>query len=161
MNCACAYNNTAERNLLLLILLLLRTALAPNWQSRVHLNCACVYYNPLLLHKIDKIKITGTSHEISSAMDKKYNILLLINFIFDPTFFHITSYQILQNYGILINHESFFSEKRFPTTSSFLIFKIKFFSDWNHEKNILQNEIFINKLLNLIIIYSFSKIVNS
>ena len=39
MNCACAYNHTAERNLL--ILLLLRTALAPYWQSLVHLNCAC------------------------------------------------------------------------------------------------------------------------
>ena len=37
--CACAYNNTAERNLL--ILLLLRTALAAYWQSLVHLNCAC------------------------------------------------------------------------------------------------------------------------
>ena len=40
MNCACAYNDTAERDLLLLILLL-RTALAPYWQSLVYLNCAC------------------------------------------------------------------------------------------------------------------------
>ena len=39
MNCACAYYDTAEHNLL--ILLLLRTALAPYWQSLVHLNCAC------------------------------------------------------------------------------------------------------------------------
>ena len=33
----------------LLILLLLRIALAPYWQSLVHLNCACVYYNTLLV----------------------------------------------------------------------------------------------------------------
>ena len=39
LNCACAYNHKAERNLL--ILLLLRTTLAPYWQSLVHLNCAC------------------------------------------------------------------------------------------------------------------------
>ena len=41
LNCACAYNHTAERNLLLIILLLLRTALALYWQSFVHFNCAC------------------------------------------------------------------------------------------------------------------------
>ena len=34
------YSLTAERNLFL-ILLFLRTALAPYWQSLVHLNCAC------------------------------------------------------------------------------------------------------------------------
>ena len=67
MNCAYAYNHAAERNLLL-ILFLLRTALAPYWQSLVHLNSACVYYNTLLLHKIEKIKMTGTSREILSEM---------------------------------------------------------------------------------------------
>ena len=35
----------------------------------------------------------------------------LINFTFTRTFFLIASYQILQNYAILINHESFFQEK--------------------------------------------------
>ena len=30
-------------------------------------------YNPLLLHKIEKIKMAGTSHEISSAMDENYD----------------------------------------------------------------------------------------
>ena len=40
MNYTCAYSLTAEQNLFL-ILLLLRTALAPYWQSLVHLNCAC------------------------------------------------------------------------------------------------------------------------
>ena len=42
--------------------LLLRTALAPYWQSLLHLNCACVYF------KIDKIKMAGTSRDISSVM---------------------------------------------------------------------------------------------
>ena len=32
-------------------------------------------------------------------------------FYFFRTFFHIASYQILQNDAILINHESFFQEK--------------------------------------------------
>ena len=47
LNCECAYSPTGEHNLLLtllltlLTLLLLRTALAPYWQSLVHLNCAC------------------------------------------------------------------------------------------------------------------------
>ena len=67
MNCACAYYDTAE-HYLLLILLRLRTALAPYWQSIVHLNCACVYYNTLLLHKIDKIKMAGSICEMSSEM---------------------------------------------------------------------------------------------
>ena len=65
MNCACAYYDTAERNL---ILILLRTALGPYWQSLVHLNCACVYYNTLLLHKIEKIKMAGSIREMSIEM---------------------------------------------------------------------------------------------
>ena len=63
MNCACAYSHAAEHNLLL-IFFLLRTALTPYWQSLVHLNCACVYWNPLLLHKINKIKMAPKSHKI-------------------------------------------------------------------------------------------------
>ena len=54
--------------ILLLILLLLRTALASYWQSLVHLNCACVYYNPLLLHKINKIKMAGTTRGVSWSL---------------------------------------------------------------------------------------------
>ena len=69
LNCARAYCDTAERNLLL-ILLLLCAALAPYWQSLVHLNCTCVYYNTLLLllHKIEKIKMAGSIREMSSEM---------------------------------------------------------------------------------------------
>ena len=61
-------NHTAERNLLLL-----RTALAPYWQSLLHLNCACFYYNTPLLHKIVKINMAGTSREISSAIDENHD----------------------------------------------------------------------------------------
>ena len=67
LNCACAYYDTAEPDLLL-ILLLLRTALAPYGQSLVHLNCACVYYNTLVLHKIEKIKMAGSIREMSNEM---------------------------------------------------------------------------------------------
>ena len=42
---------------------------------------------------------------------KHRKIMLLINFIFDPTFFLIASYQILKNYAIPINHELFCREK--------------------------------------------------
>ena len=45
---------------------------------------------------------------------KHRKIILLINFIFDQTFFLIASYQILKNYAILINHESFCQRKYFP-----------------------------------------------
>ena len=90
-------------SILLLILLLPRTALASYCKSLVHLNCACAHshetkLNPssysssssysvsillqkpctfelrmrllksLLLHKIDKIKMAGTSRDISSVM---------------------------------------------------------------------------------------------
>ena len=37
--------------------------------------------------------------------------MLLINFIFAPTFFLIASYQILKNYAILMNYKSLFQEK--------------------------------------------------
>ena len=33
-----------------------------------------LYYNTLLLHKIDKIKMAGISREISSAMDENHSI---------------------------------------------------------------------------------------
>ena len=66
LNCSCAYYDTAERNLL--ILLLLRTALVPYSKSLVHLNCVCVYYNTLLLHQIEKIKMAGSICEMSSEM---------------------------------------------------------------------------------------------
>ena len=50
---------------------------------------------------------------------KHRKIILLINFIFDPTFFLIASYQISKNYSILINHESFFQRKDFSQLHSF------------------------------------------
>ena len=43
-------------------------------------------------------------------------IIQLRNFIFTQTFFLIASYQIYKNDVILINHGSFFLEKRFSTT---------------------------------------------
>ena len=39
---------------------------------------------------------------------KYRKVILLINFIFAPTFFLIASYQILKNYAILINYKSLF-----------------------------------------------------
>ena len=72
LNCACAYSLTAEQNLLL-ILLHLRPALAPYWQSLVHLNCACSITTRYYLHKIDKIKMAGTSREISGVMTSAAN----------------------------------------------------------------------------------------
>ena len=50
---------------------------------------------------------------------KRRKIILLINFIFDPTFFLIASYQILKNYAILTNHESFFQRKDIPQLDRF------------------------------------------
>ena len=50
---------------------------------------------------------------------KHRKMILLINFIFDPTFFLTASYQILKNYAILINHESFFQKKDFPQLHRF------------------------------------------
>ena len=55
---------------------------------------------------------------------KHRKIILLINFIFDPTFFLIASYQILKNYAILINHESFFQRKDVPQLHRFCLLKI-------------------------------------
>ena len=78
-------------------------------------------------------------------------------FYFWPNFF---SFRFLPNFKKLCDSNkswNIFSEKRFPTTSPFLIFQNIFSNGWNHWKNMFQNEIFINKLLNLIIIYSFSK----
>ena len=54
-------------------------------------------------------------------------IILLINFIFAPTFFLIASYQILKNYAILINHETFFQRKDFPHLRRFCFLKINSF----------------------------------
>ena len=42
---------------------------------------------------------------------KYRKIMLLINFIFNPTFFLIASHQILKNYAILINYKSLFQKK--------------------------------------------------
>ena len=54
---------------------------------------------------------------------KHRKIILLINFIFDPTFLLIDSYQIWKNYAILINHESFFQRKDFPQLHRFWFLK--------------------------------------
>ena len=62
---------------------------------------------------------------------KHKKIILLINFIFDPTFFLIASYQILKNCAILINHESLFQEKDSLQLKHFLFLKMnKLLSNW-------------------------------
>ena len=50
---------------------------------------------------------------------KYRKIILLINFIFSPTFFLIASYQILKNHAILINSESLFQAKDSLQLNSF------------------------------------------
>ena len=55
---------------------------------------------------------------------KHRKIILLINFIFDPTFCLIASYQILKNYAILISQGSFFQEKYFLQLDRFRFLKM-------------------------------------
>ena len=81
------------------------------------------------------------------------------DFIFALTFFLIASYQILKNDVILINHRSFFQEKDSPQFHRFHFLKRNSLMDETIKK-IFQNEIFINKFLNLVIVDSFSKIGN-
>ena len=50
---------------------------------------------------------------------KHRKIILFINLTFDTTYFLIASCQILKNYAILINHESFFQRKDFPQLHRF------------------------------------------
>ena len=49
---------------------------------------------------------------------------LINKFYFDPTFFLIAFYQILEHFEILINHESFFQRKDFPQFRRFWFLKI-------------------------------------
>ena len=58
---------------------------------------------------------------------KYRKIILLINFIFAPTFFLIASYQILKHYAILINYKSFFKEKDSLQLNHFQFSKIQQF----------------------------------
>ena len=60
----------------------------------------------LLKGYFERVKINF--HETNLKYRK---IILLINFIFAPTFFLIPSCQILKNYAILINYKSLFQEK--------------------------------------------------
>ena len=55
---------------------------------------------------------------------KYRKIILLINFIFAPSFFLIASYQILKNYAILINYKSLFQEKDFLQLNHFQFSKM-------------------------------------
>ena len=48
----------------------------------------------------------------------------LTNFIFTRTFFLVTSYQILKNYVIIINHGPFFQEKNFLQLNHFQFSKM-------------------------------------
>ena len=83
---------------------------------------------------------------------KHRKIILLMNFIFDSTFLLIASYQILKNYAILKNHESFFQRKDFPQLHSFWFPKINSLMAATIKKPFSKTKIFLNKLLNLIII---------
>ena len=51
-------------------------------------------------------------------------MILLIYFIFDPTYFLIASSHILKNDAILINHGSFFKEKDSPQLDRFQFLKM-------------------------------------
>ena len=69
----------------------------------------------ILLSRIEILLLKGF-FEIKKIILQEKNlkhrkIILLINFIFAPTFFLIASYQILKNYAILINYKSLFQEK--------------------------------------------------
>ena len=65
--------------------------------------------------KADNFAFKNSNIIISHLKNLKHKkIILLINFIFDTTFFLIAYDQILKNYAILINHESFFQRKDFP-----------------------------------------------
>ena len=55
---------------------------------------------------------------------KYRKIILLINFIFAPTFFLIASYQISKNDGILINYKSLFQEIDSPKLNHFQFLKM-------------------------------------
>ena len=74
-----------------------------------------------ILKVSDPLKIVFIHENLTSGKKnlKHRKIILLINFIFDPTFFLIASYQILKNYAILINHESFFQRKDLPQLHRF------------------------------------------
>ena len=61
--------------------------------------------------KLYQLKV-GKEKIIFHEKNLKYRkIIYLTNFIFTRTFFHITSYKILKNDVILINHGSFFQVK--------------------------------------------------
>ena len=82
----------------------------------------------ILLSKIAILLLKGYFKREKIILQEKNlkhrKIILLKNFIFDPTFYLIASYQILKNYAILINHESFFQRKDFPQLHRFQFSKI-------------------------------------
>ena len=65
----------------------------------------------LQLKVVDQRKFGREKINFHEKNLKYRKIILLINFIFVPIFFLITSYQILKNYPILINYKSLFQEK--------------------------------------------------
>ena len=85
-------------------------------------------------------------------------LILLITFIFDRTFFLITSRQLFENDATLINHRLFFQRKDPPQLHRFQFLEINSLMVETIKKKIFQTQIFINKLLNLIIFDKFSKI---
>ena len=75
-----------------------------------------------------RILLMGYFERVKIILQEKYSkhrkIILLINFIFAPTFFLIASHQILKNYAILINYKSFFQGKHFPQLHHFQFSKM-------------------------------------
>ena len=82
------------------------------------------------------------------------------NFFSTYTFFLIAFYQISENDAILINHRSFFQSKDSPQLHHVCFSKINSLIAETMKKQFCEKNIFINKLLDLIIIDSFLKTGN-
>ena len=80
----------------------------------------------ILLSRIAILLLIGSFERKETIFQEKYlihkQIMHLTNFIFTRTFFLIASYQILHNYAILINHDSFLQEKESSQLYCFFFF---------------------------------------
>ena len=85
---------------------------------------------------------------------KYRKIILLINFIFAPTFFLIASYQILKNYAISINYKSLF-QKKIPYNVTIFNFR-KWINYYQIPQFIYKNFVLENVFLTVLAIKEFS-----
>ena len=81
--------------------------------------------------------------------------MYLTNFYFCRTFFLITSYQISPDDAILINHKSFFQEKKSSQLYGFQFLEINSLMTETIKTQFSKRKILINELMNLVIIYIF------